>query len=156
MRAAKPPSRRRRIVVQRARAGSCSPDGPSSLLAAWRLGGFSPSAPSSSARVRIALAGLAGVGLLGVLVTSCEPRAPAAAPATLGSETVLTLDGRRASMAGVLQGRVALVSLWATWCDACVREIGALNRASAVSASRTDALVVGVAVGESVATVGSF
>jgi len=59
-------------------------------------------------------------------------------------------------MAGVLQGRVALVSLWATWCDACVREIGALNRASAVSASRTDALVVGVAVGESVATVGSF
>jgi peroxiredoxin len=75
---------------------------------------------------------------------------------TLGGETVTTLDGRETPIASVLQGRVALVSLWATWCDSCAREVAALNRLAAASAARADALVIGVAVGESRATVGSF
>jgi len=93
--------------------------------------------------------------LVVLLAVACAPRAPAVA-ATLGRETVVTMDGRRAPIASVLQGRVALVSLWAPWCDACVREIGALNRISAMSASRSDALVIGIAVGESRASVGAF
>ncbi len=98
---------------------------------------------------------LSVLGPLVLLATGCAARAPAVA-APLGSETVVTMDGRREPLAGVLQGRVALVSFWATWCEACVREIGALNRLSALSATRRDALVIGVAVGESRATVDTF
>lgn len=66
------------------------------------------------------------------------------------------LDGQRTPIASVLRGRVAMVSLWATWCDACAREVGALNRLAALSAPRSDALVIGVAVGESRASVDAF
>ena len=98
---------------------------------------------------------LSVLGPLVLLASACAARAPAVA-APLGSETVVTMDGRRQPLASVLQGRVALVSFWATWCDACVREIGALNRLSALSATRSDALVIGVAVGESRTSVDSF
>ncbi len=93
--------------------------------------------------------------LVVLLCAGCAPRPPAMATA-LGSETVMTLDGQRTPIASVLQGRVAVVSLWATWCDSCAREVPALNRLAALSASRTDALVIGVAVGESCASVDAF
>jgi peroxiredoxin len=51
---------------------------------------------------------------------------------------------------------VALVSFWAPWCAACDREVDALNRLFDRTASRGDALVVGVAVGESRETVDAF
>jgi cytochrome c biogenesis protein CcmG/thiol:disulfide interchange protein DsbE len=94
--------------------------------------------------------------LVVLLGGACAPRPPAMVATTLGSETVVTLDGQRTAIAGVLHGRVAMVSLWATWCDSCVREVAALNRLAALSASRGDALVIGVAVGESRASVDAF
>ncbi len=54
------------------------------------------------------------------------------------------------------KGRVALVSLWATWCEACTRENDALNRHAKRTRERDDALVVGVAVGESATDVRAF
>jgi peroxiredoxin len=97
-----------------------------------------------------------GLALLVVLLgAGCAPRPPAMAT-TLGRETVMTLGGQRTPIASVLQGRVAVVSLWATWCDSCAREVAALNRLAALSASRSDALVIGVAVGESCASVDAF
>jgi peroxiredoxin len=69
---------------------------------------------------------------------------------------LVTLGGQPAELADVARGRVALVSLWATWCEACSREFEALNRLSAVAAGQGDALVVAVAVGEPRATVDAF
>jgi peroxiredoxin len=77
-------------------------------------------------------------------------------PSALATQKVVTLAGERTDLGHVTVGRVALVSLWATWCDACTKEIDALNRLAARTADRRDALVVGVAVGESVASVEAF
>lgn len=69
---------------------------------------------------------------------------------------VTTLTGERTYLGQVTAGRVSLVSFWATWCDACTKEIDALNRLATRTAERQDALVVGVAVGESPSNVGAF
>jgi peroxiredoxin len=66
------------------------------------------------------------------------------------------LDGTRTDLGAVVRGHPALVSLWATWCDACVGETRALNQLEERARSLGGALVVGVAVGESRATVGAF
>lgn len=76
--------------------------------------------------------------------------------ATLPHRTVMTISGQRTELARVTEGRVALVSLWATWCEACTKEIDTLNRLTKRTAERNDALVVGVAVGESAASVDAF
>ena len=39
-----------------------------------------------------------------------------------------TLDGRPARLDEIARGRPALVSLWATWCEACAREFDALGQ----------------------------
>ena len=44
-------------------------------------------------------------------------------------------------------GRVALVTFWATWCEACAREFDALNRLDDRVRDR-GGVVIGVAVGE--------
>ncbi len=75
---------------------------------------------------------------------------------TLSARTVVTLAGERTDLGRVTEGRVALVSLWATWCDACTKEIDSLNRLAARTADRHDAMVIGVAVGESTASVDAF
>ncbi len=85
------------------------------------------------------------------LAPACEGARRAAAPthlamAPLPSVALATLTGDHVEVAGVARGRVALVSLWATWCDACQKEIDALNRLDASSGS--DTVVIGVAVGE--------
>ena len=87
--------------------------------------------------------------------TGCAPP-PRPVVTALPGEAVETLEGATTDLAHVLKGRVALVSLWATWCAACDREVDALNRLADRTASRGDALVVGVAVGESKETVGAF
>jgi peroxiredoxin len=51
---------------------------------------------------------------------------------------------------------VGVISLWATWCEACVREIDSLERLSAQASARGDSVVVGVAVGQARDTVASF
>ncbi|HEY1696641.1 MAG TPA: TlpA disulfide reductase family protein [Polyangiaceae bacterium] len=83
--------------------------------------------------------------------------ASAATPgAPLPSIELATLDGGKAGVAGLAEGRVALVSLWATWCDSCEKEMDALNRLHATIARGQDAVVIGVDVGEDPATVAAF
>lgn len=96
------------------------------------------------------------LGLSFGCAASAPPRAVPIALEALSTQTVITLAGERTNLGHVASGRVALVSLWATWCDACLKEIDALNRLAARTSERQDALVVGVAVGESLAEVGAF
>jgi peroxiredoxin len=49
-----------------------------------------------------------------------------------------------------------MVTLWATWCDACVGEIDVLERLQRQAGARVDAVVVGVAVGETREHVAAF
>jgi thiol-disulfide isomerase/thioredoxin len=68
---------------------------------------------------------------------------------------VQTLDGSPTRLSSEISGRVAVISLWATWCEACVAELDALSRLSErVEAS--GGVVLAVAVGELRATVRAF
>ena len=93
--------------------------------------------------------------------SACSPAAPPASPggtiATPVPRTALvTLAGEPVELEDVTRGHVALVSLWATWCEACSKEFDALNRLSAAAVGHDDALVVAVAVGEPRGTVDAF
>ena len=101
----------------------------------------------------IVLAGGAGPACASVGVA---PRSSASLPAALPSTPLVGLDGDPTDLATVVRGRVALVSLWATWCDACAEEMDALNRLQARASARVDALVVTVAVGETRDSAGAF
>jgi peroxiredoxin len=68
---------------------------------------------------------------------------------------LLTLDGHETRMIQELGGRPALVSLWATWCEACAGEFESLARLSDRAAS-VGAVVVAVAVGEPRTKVAEF
>jgi cytochrome c biogenesis protein CcmG, thiol:disulfide interchange protein DsbE len=105
------------------------------------------------------LATLAACAGLGCARQALGPSRPVPGPtggALLPSTPVVTLEGAATDLRRVLRGRVAIVSLWATWCEACVGEIDALNRLQAQAARRDDAVVVGVAVGEDRETVAAF
>jgi peroxiredoxin len=69
---------------------------------------------------------------------------------------LLTPAGEHTDVARVAAGRVALITIWATWCEACAREMDALNRLDAREAAGHDAVVIGVDVGEDPATVAEF
>lgn len=94
----------------------------------------------------------------GALLAACGERPAPAPPAitSLPAARVLTLDGAPTDLAAAIHGRAAFVNLWATWCDTCVGEIDALKRLAAQTSGHGDALVVGVAVGETPATVAAF
>jgi peroxiredoxin len=68
---------------------------------------------------------------------------------------VLTLDGRAMRMSEALGGRIGLVSLWATWCETCRDELGALSRLAERAGAR-GAVVLAVAIGEKRETVQAF
>ncbi len=105
----------------------------------------------------LAALALAGCGA----APSASGPAPGPAPVAqapgkkLPSIAVRGLDLRPRRLDEAVRGRVALVSLWATWCDACAREFEALNRLDAKVRER-GAVVLGVAVGEPIATVTAF
>jgi peroxiredoxin len=69
---------------------------------------------------------------------------------------VTTLAGEPAQVGHVAEGRAALVSLWATWCEACDKEMDALNRLHDGTHAGRDAVVIGVAVGEDAKRVAAF
>jgi thiol-disulfide isomerase/thioredoxin len=73
----------------------------------------------------------------------------------LPSVELRTLDGKPARLDEALRGKVALVSLWATWCDACDHELEALGRLDS-AARKAGATVIAVAEGEQPATVAEF
>src|SRR4030081_663955 len=105
--------------------------------------------------ILIALSAAAGAGC-----ASLGPAAPvlgaALAAAALPATRLVALDGTATDLRTVVGGRVAVVSFWATWCDACVGEIDALKRLEAQAGTRLDAVVVSVAVGERRETVAAF
>jgi len=80
---------------------------------------------------------------------------PAPATQTLPSVELRTLDGQPTQLSSVLGGKVALVSLWASWCEACRDELDALSRIGDRAGAR-GAQVVAVAVGEKRAHVEAF
>jgi peroxiredoxin len=77
-------------------------------------------------------------------------------PRPLPAARLTSLGGQPADLADATRGRAALVSFWATWCDACQKEIEALNRLSDRTKGRPDAIILGVAVGESPPDVAAF
>lgn len=102
-----------------------------------------------------------------LLVVGCATAAPAVATApppnsaagataqSLPSVELRTLDGQAARIADVAAGRPALVSLWATWCEACVGELDNLVRLDAATRP-IGAVVIAVSVGEPRAHVADF
>lgn len=102
------------------------------------------------------------VAVLGALsMAACAgpgapPEGAAFAPTVVPSAPVLSIDGTSTDLRTALHGRVALVSLWATWCVACLDEMDALGRLQAQTQARGDAVVVGIAVGEARETVAAF
>jgi peroxiredoxin len=95
-----------------------------------------------------------------LLLIGCATSAPvktnaAVETATLPAVELRTLDGAPARIDGVTGGRPALISLWATWCEACLSELEALGRLDQVA--RADgATVIAVAVGEPRERVAAF
>lgn len=73
----------------------------------------------------------------------------------LPTTSVRALDNTETLVASAISGRPALVSLWATWCDACREELPALARIHAFARDH-GAVVVGVAIGESITKVAGF
>jgi thiol-disulfide isomerase/thioredoxin len=94
--------------------------------------------------------------LIALLAAGCAPEAASPAASRLPPAHLVTLDGTPVELGEVLHGRAAVITLWATWCDACSAEIPALNRLDDQAGTRGDALVVGVAVGEPRAKVAAF
>ena len=89
--------------------------------------------------------------------TTPRPTATAATqPAmTLSAVDLMTLEGRPTAIRDALGGRPALISLWATWCEACAGEFEPLARLSSRAGS-VGAVVIAVAVGEPRAKVAEF
>jgi len=113
-------------------------------------------------RTRLAVLAVHALVAAGCAAPPPAPNSPSLAKETsttgalLPTAMVTTLAGERTELGRVIEGRVALVSFWATWCDSCMKEQGALNRLAKRTAGRPDALVIGVAVGETPKTVDAF
>jgi thiol-disulfide isomerase/thioredoxin len=92
-----------------------------------------------------------------LLAAGCATAPAARAPVThsLPSVSLRTLDDQPAQLEKVLAGRVGLISLWATWCEACRDELDALSRLADRAGPR-GATVVAIAVGEKRAQVQAF
>lgn len=75
--------------------------------------------------------------------------------ASLPPLDLVTLDGQPARLQQAVAGKVALVALWATWCDGCASEFEALERLNDRAVPR-GAVVVAVAVGQSRDVVARF
>jgi peroxiredoxin len=103
--------------------------------------------------IALLIVGLSGCG--GASPATPAPRAGAAgaprvlAPATALPAVPLTdLDDKPTLLGAAAGGKPALVTFWATWCDACVAELDALKNLDA-HAKQGGGVVIGVAVGES-------
>lgn len=83
------------------------------------------------------------------------PQHPAHSVGQVPEVELATLDGKPARVTQALGGKIGVVSLWATWCEACREELDALNRLHERAGSR-GAVVLAIAVGEKRAKVASF
>jgi peroxiredoxin len=91
--------------------------------------------------------------LLTLALSGCFTAEPATVHGELAAATPLppvslqNLDNQAVSLEATAGGKVALVSFWATWCEACLKEIDALNHLEA-RVHAGGGMVIGVAVGE--------
>jgi len=92
----------------------------------------------------------------GACGTPETPRVSSPPAVPVPAVALSTLAGDHTELARLADGRVALVSLWATWCESCAREMDALNRLDAKTATGRDAVVIGVDVGEEPEKVAEF
>ncbi|MFT3775228.1 MAG: TlpA disulfide reductase family protein [Minicystis sp.] len=76
-------------------------------------------------------------------VVPATPHASTPLPAV----SLVDFDGKALRIEAAAAGKPALVSFWATWCEACLTEIAALNRLHERVQGNGGA-VIGVAVGE--------
>lgn len=92
-----------------------------------------------------------------LLITGCAARVaelPQRA-VSLPPIDLTKLDGVHTTLRAELAGHPGLVSLWATWCDTCLAELGALTRL-APRAAEKGAFVIAISEGEDRATVSAF
>lgn len=80
---------------------------------------------------------------------------PPPKPTSLPPASLQSLEQTPQDLSAALAGRPALLSFWATWCDACQKEFADLQKLDAWSREH-GGVVMGVAVGEPVAKVKSF
>jgi cytochrome c biogenesis protein CcmG/thiol:disulfide interchange protein DsbE len=106
--------------------------------------------PLLTLALALALAGCAESSLSPVT----EPSAPARKEFLRVPLT--TLDGGATDLARAADGQVVVVALWATWCDACQKELPALARLEAKAKARGDFRVLAVAVGDDREAVEAF
>ncbi|MBS2013115.1 MAG: TlpA family protein disulfide reductase [Deltaproteobacteria bacterium] len=96
----------------------------------------------------------------GVTLAAFGCGAPAAVPPPepkmATHATLKTLEGQTTDLAHLPKGKVTLVVLWATWCDACKRELPAVRRLDAHTKARGDSAVVAIAIGDSKDDVAAF
>jgi peroxiredoxin len=85
-----------------------------------------------------------------VNATACASAVETSGPVTptaLPDVPLRGLDDQAVRLEALASGKPALVSFWATWCDACLAEMDALNRLDD-GARASGGMVIGVAVGE--------
>jgi peroxiredoxin len=104
--------------------------------------------PAVCAWLAISVAFMVGCGV--------PPASPGPSAGIVPAAPVVSIEGDPTDLPATLHGRVGLVSLWATWCVACLDEMDALGRLQAQAQARGDAVVVGVAVGEKREAVADF
>lgn len=84
---------------------------------------------------------------VGCAATPRPPAAPTPSATPLPDIEVTTLTAQKTSLRANLARRPALISLWATWCESCLTELGALDRLS-TAATAKGGYVVAVSEGE--------
>lgn len=73
--------------------------------------------------------------------------------AGVASIPVIDLDGRETTVAEEADGRMALVSLWAVWCQPCKKEIPVLDE---IAVEHPDVAVIALNIGDEEAAIRDF
>jgi thiol-disulfide isomerase/thioredoxin len=92
---------------------------------------------------------------LSVLTVALTGAASAGEPPALVAVELQTPDGGKTQLTAALKGRPTLISLWATWCESCAAEFGALGKL-ATKAAEKGAYVVAISEGETPEAVKAF
>jgi peroxiredoxin len=90
---------------------------------------------------------LAALALLSAAPAISSPSPPTGAPSPLGDPArlfkIVDLDGQAVDVASLTQGKVALLAMWASWCQPCIEEIPKLRELAGLYRDR-GLVVVGI------------